>query len=127
MTEKPEGNYSHCVDVSEYKPVNHTLKWVKFCWPVIWKKGHPRVENVCYNVTDRMCHIKLWPKCRTEMFREDFNGSDIVTKTFPVYGCKKMPLTKPHIKEVPECYNETRHNCVSKWDVLPNGEKVNNI
>ena len=61
------------------------------------------------------------------MFREDFNGSDIETKEFPVKECRKEPITKPHIKQVPECHNETRHNCVTKWDILPNGEKVINV
>ena len=41
-----------------------------------------------------------------------------------IAAANRATKTVKHIKKMPECKNVTKHHCVTKWEVLPSGEKV---
>ena len=55
-----------------------------------------------------------------------YNVTEMTEKFYHVKECKPTKRTVKHIKKKPVCKPVTKHNCVTKWEVLPSGEKVCN-
>ena len=53
-----------------------------------------------------------------------YNVTEMTQSLYNVTECNPEPKTIKHIKKMPECKNVTKHHCVTKWEVLPSGEKV---
>ena len=56
-----------------------------------------------------------------------YTDNDWVDEKLPVQECVETTKTEMHIKKKSECHNVTKQNCVTKWEVLPNGEKVGTL
>jgi len=54
----------------------------------------------------------------------EYNVTVMTEKNYTTKVCEPTIKTVKHIKKMPECKNVTKHNCVTKWEVLPSGEKV---
>ena len=50
----------------------------------------------------------------TEFFDDKFIEKD----------CVEVPKIEMHKKKKSECHEVTKQNCVTKWEVLENGDKV---
>lgn len=61
-----------------------------------------------------------------DMVPTEYNVTEMTEKLYDVKECEPKEKTIKHIKKMPECKPVTRHNCVTKWEILSNGEKVDN-
>ena len=53
-----------------------------------------------------------------------YNVTEMKEKLYYVKECEPKQTTVKHIKKMPKCKPVTRHNCVTKWEILSSGEKV---
>ena len=53
-----------------------------------------------------------------------YKGHKMVPKFFQRKKCREEMKTEIHKKKKSECKDVTKQNCVTKWEVLPSGEKV---
>ena len=61
-----------------------------------------------------------------EMVPLEYNVTVMADRDYTTKVCEPKIKTIKHIKKMPECKNVTKHNCVTKWEVLTTGEKVSN-
>ena len=61
-----------------------------------------------------------------EMVPTEYTVTEMKENLYDVIECEPTQKTVKHIKKMPECKPVTRHNCVTKWEILPSGEKVCN-
>ena len=60
------------------------------------------------------------------MEAKKYNVTEMTEKFYDVKECKPTERTVKHIKKKPVCKPVTKHDCVTKWEVLDNGDKVCN-
>ena len=53
-----------------------------------------------------------------------YKGLEFFDNKFLEKDCVEDIKIEMHKKKKYECHNVTKQNCVTKWEVLPNGEKV---
>ena len=62
-----------------------------------------------------------------EMDAVFYNSNELVDEKLPVQDCVETQAIEMHKKKKSECHEVTKQNCVTKWVVLPNGEKVGTL
>ena len=83
------------------------------------------METRCDNVTDTICRIQSFVDCTQTTKSVQFQTTEIVTNgQYVPYECVEKTRLQPHKKLVPVCQNVTRQDCVTKWEIGPNGQKV---
>lgn len=58
------------------------------------------------------------------MVPTEYNVTEMTEKFYDVKECKPVETQIMHEKKIPDCKNVTKHHCVTKWEILPSGEKV---
>jgi len=120
----PHSDQFHCVDVSSYEDVNWKEKTCEQCTATFPKIIENKQEEVCEDVTTLDCNLVGYTDCNMEMGAVFYKGHDWVDEKLPVQECVETTKIEMHIKKKSECRNVTKQNCVTKWVVLPDGEKV---
>jgi len=120
----PHSEDLHCNDVSTYEPVEWKPKDCEKCTASFPKKSVDKSEMVCIDVPRIKCETIGFTECTMGMETIEYNATELTEKLFEVKECKPTQKTVKHIKKMPECKPVTRHNCVTKWEVLSSGEKV---
>merc|ERR1712168_454562 len=108
----PHSNDLHCVDVSTYEMV---------MWDEVPTK---KSKNLCEDVTTLECKVIGYTKCEMEMVPLPYKGNKMVRKIFEQQVCTEELIMEKHKKKRPKCEEVTKQNCVTKWEILPTGEKV---
>jgi len=114
----------HCNDVSTYEPVVWKPKDCEKCTATFPKKSVDKSDKVCIDVPRTQCDIIGYTECTMGMDAIKYNVTEMTEKFYHVKECKPTQRTVKHIKKKPVCKPVTKHNCVTKWEVLPSGEKV---
>ena len=83
-------------------------------------------QQICKTVPSLRCDLEGYVKCEMGMVPLQYNVTVMTEKNYTTKVCEPTIKTVKHIKKMPECKNVTKHNCVTKWEVLPSGEKVRN-
>jgi|ERR1712212_254278 len=120
----PHSNDLHCVDVSTYEDVVYDAVERTKCtadFPII---KETKQERVCKDVTTLQCNVIGYTECTMEMQALPYKSYKMEPKTFQRKKCKEEMKTEIHKKKKSVCKDVTKQNCVTKWEVLPNGEKV---
>merc|ERR1712168_1212934 len=120
----PHSNDLHCVDVSTYEDVVYDAVERTKCtadFPII---KETKQERVCKDVTTLQCNVIGYTECTMEMEALNYKSYKMEPKTFQRKKCKEEMKTEIHKKKKSVCKDVTKQNCVTKWEVLPSGEKV---
>ena len=59
-----------------------------------------------------------------EMEPVEYKSFKFVDRYLPVKECTPGSRIDTHRKKKPQCSKVTKQNCVTKWEVLPSGQKV---
>ena len=59
-----------------------------------------------------------------EMYTLTYKSFKMEEKQLRTKKCKEGIKSEIHKKKRPVCKDVTKQNCVTKWEVKPNGEKV---
>jgi len=113
----------HCSDVSYWSTVQRRPKNTVCCNTRFVKKCKEITQEVCLDVTEIACKAVAWADCRMEMGQQDGNKCNWVDRLFPEQDCENEERKVFHNKQIPECRNVTKQNCVTNWEVNKNGEK----
>jgi hypothetical protein len=114
----------HCNDVSTFEPVELRPKQCKKCEAKFPKRTVPKTEKICKTVPRIICDLEGYVKCDMEMVPLDYKETVMADRVYTTKVCEPKNKTITHIKKKPECKTVTKHNCVTKWEVLESGEKV---
>jgi len=120
----PHSNDLHCVDVSTYEMVMWDEVPRKKCTAKFPKVVKTKSKNLCEDVTTLECKVIGYTKCEMEMVPLPYTGNKMVRKMFDQQVCTEKLIKEKHKKRRPKCEEVTKQNCVTKWEILPTGEKV---
>jgi len=120
----PHSNDLHCVDVSTYEDVVYDKVPREKCSAEFPKVTTNKVENICKEITTLQCSVLGYTKCDMTMESIPYKGFKMEEKNLPIKKCTEKMKTELHKKKKSECKDVTKQNCVTKWEVLPSGEKV---
>nr|AAG54096.1 luciferase [Pleuromamma sp. CSG-2001] len=81
-------------------------------------------EQVCADVTEMKCQAVAWADCGPRFDSTGRNRCQVQYKDYAYKSCVEVDYTVPHRKQVPECKQVTKDNCVTDWEVDANGNKV---
>ena len=62
-----------------------------------------------------------------EMDTVFYKGHEWFDEKLVEKDCVETQTIEMHKKKKSECHNVTKQNCVTKWEILPNGEKVGTL
>ena len=88
------------------------------------KRSLMKSFQVCKEVTTLQCNVIGYTECTMTMEALPYKGHKMVPKFFQRKKCREEMKTEIHKKKKSECKDVTKQNCVTKWEVLPSGEKV---
>jgi len=114
----------HCVDVSTYKPVEFNDVTVKVCDSTIAKQCETKIDQTCLEVTEMNCDVQAYTDCKMTMEEVPFKSYDMVKGTYITKKCTESSEVIQHTKSAPECKDVTRQNCITKWEIDEEGNKV---
>jgi len=117
-------HHGGCTNVSTYEPVAWRSKNCTKCTASFPKKSVDKSEKVCIEVPSVDCDIFGYTECSMVMVPKEYNITQMTEKSYQVRKCEPVERTIMHKKKVPECKNVTRHHCVTKWKILPSGERI---
>ena len=80
--------------------------------------------QVCETVTETKCDIVGYTECITEEVVKQYKSQESGYDYFQTKKCEPFTAIVDHWKEKYVCANVTNQNCVTKWEMLPSGEKV---
>ena len=80
--------------------------------------------QVCETVTETQCDIVGYTECITEEVVKQYKSQESGYDYFQTKKCEPFTAIVDHWKEKYVCANVTKQNCVTKWEMLPSGEKV---
>jgi hypothetical protein len=67
-----------------------------------------------------------WAECKTKTTSVHGKKCEVEYKDYDFKDCKEVKFNTPHTKQVPECKQVTKNNCVTDWEVDASGNKVQN-
>jgi hypothetical protein len=120
----PHSDQFHCVDVSSYEDVNWKEKTCELCDATFPKILTLHKKEICEDVTTLDCNLVGYTDCEMEMGAVFYKGHDWVDTKLVEQDCVETQTIEMHKKKKSECHDVTKQNCVTKWEVLANGEKV---
>merc|ERR1711936_597039 len=120
----PHSKDMHCHDVSVYGPVEWPETDCEKCTVSFPKRQVPKRDRVCIDIPSVKCDVKSYTECTMENAPIKYNVTTMKDEYYDEIKCYPEERIIQHKKQVPECKNVTKHNCVTKWEVLPSGEKV---
>ena len=80
--------------------------------------------QVWKNVTETKCDIVGYTECTRTEVPKLYKSKEYNYTYFQTKECTPFTKNVTHWKEGFKCMNKTRRNCVTKWEMLPNGTKV---
>jgi len=113
-----------CTDISTYGPWTQNCTNVTCCEHKKKKMCTPKTETVQVNITEISCKAVAWADCKMDWKTVDANVCEQQNHFVPGRKCIERNVTIPHTKSKPICKNVTYDNCVSKWIIDENGQKV---
>merc|ERR1719315_696930 len=120
----PHSNDLHCVDVSTYEDVVWDDVPTKKCTATFPKKLNNKQKELCEDVTTLQCSVVGYTECKMEMESKSYKSYEMETHYFDVQKCHESTTIEYHKKKKSVCKDVTKQNCVTKWEILPSGEKV---
>jgi len=114
----------HCVDVSFWGNLTYEPSQETCCETTLQKHCHDKEEKVCGDVTNLECDLLAYTECDLVMTRQPFNTDKMVEDHYQVWACDEGVKNVTHLKQLPECKNVTRMNCVQLWETDSRGQKV---
>ena len=81
-------------------------------------------SQVCETVTETQCDIVGYTECVTTEVVQQYKSQESGYDYFQTKKCVNFTTEVEHQKLKYECHNVTKQNCVTKWKMLDNGEKV---
>ena len=120
----PHSNDLHCIDVSTYEDVVWDSVPRDKCTATFPKKVITKQERVCEEVTTLQCNVIGYTECQMEMEGLSYKSYEMKEHYFGRKKCHEETITEYHTKKKSECKDVTKQNCVTKWEIKPNGEKV---
>jgi len=114
----------HCVDVSTYKPVEFNDVAVTVCDSTFVKECEDKIDQVCLEVTEMNCDVQAYTDCKMVWEEVPYKSYDMVKGTYFTKTCTESTEVVQHTKTAPDCKNVTRQNCITKWEIDDNGNKV---
>merc|ERR1719233_2075669 len=83
-----------------------------------------RSQQTKKKISTLQCSVLGYTKCDMTMESIPYKGFKMEEKNLPIKKCTEKMKTELHKKKKSECRDVTKQNCVTKWEVLPSGEKV---
>ena len=80
--------------------------------------------QVCETVTETKCDIVGYTECITTEVDKPYKSQESGYDYFQTQKCIDVEVEVEHQKQKYKCENVTKQNCVTKWKMLDNGEKV---
>ena len=80
--------------------------------------------QVCETVTETKCDIVGYTECITTEVEKTYKSQESGYDYFQTKKCEPFYVEVDHKKQNYTCTNVTKQNCVTKWKMLDNGEKV---
>ena len=81
-------------------------------------------HQVCEEVTETKCDIVGYTECITAEVKKTYKSQESGYDYFQTKKCTPFTVGVDHWKDGYKCENVTKQNCVTKWKMLPTGEKV---
>lgn len=113
-----------CVDVSTYGEITFTSEPRNKCDTTFEKQCEDKTEQICDEVTEMQCEIVPYTDCAMSMDATPYKTFKMVPQTYKKKVCKEGMDVVKHTKMMPDCYNVTKQNCITKWEEDENGKKV---
>ena len=73
------------------------------------------------------CEVVPYTECTLGTEEQQYTQTKLQPKLFVEQACVTGAKTVPHIKQVPECKNVTKQNCVTLWERDEDGNQVDSV
>lgn len=83
--------------------------------------------QICQQVTTTDCKVIGYVECRMEQIDQSYRTFEMKQDYFETTICEEKIVEKTYTTQTAVCKNVTKHNCITQWDMLPNGEKVRKL
>lgn len=121
----PNTNFTDCRDVSFYDELDFYNDECPSCQTVFERICSTKKKRICEKVPQTRCRLIGYTDCKLELKVEKYNETVLVPNgTYVPYECMNKTRTIYRKIEVPHCVNQTRLDCVTKWELDPAGRKV---
>jgi hypothetical protein len=114
----------YCTDVSYFSPVQYTTTTKRCCENELKQVCTGKYDTVCKEVLELQCEVTGWADCKSTTTYNPGKKCSVEYKDFPLKDCKEEKTSTLHTKQVPDCKEVTKNNCVTDWEVDSNGNKV---
>ena len=75
-------------------------------------------------MTTLQCKVFGYTVCRMDMEAVEYKSFKFEDRFLPVEKCTQGIDIQKHKKKRPVCKDVTKQNCVTKWEINANGQKV---
>merc|ERR1712112_430059 len=114
----------YCTDVSYFSSVQYTTTTKRCCETELKQVCTGKSDTVCKDVLELQCEVTGWADCKSTTTSNPGKKCNVEYKDYALKDCKEVKTSTLHTKQVPDCKEVTKNNCVTDWEVDSNGNKV---